>query len=103
MDMKGLRKYVDGMGTIFYFLKCPGRILHCEYGPAVEYKNGHKFWYYNNRLHRVGGPAVEYNDGKKEYWLGGHMYSDDDYNKMMSNTPLLYWKRFKSGGWLGGK
>ena len=33
------------------------------------YKNGHKEWYLNNRLHRLDGPAVERPDGSKEWWI----------------------------------
>jgi len=40
-------------------------------GPAVESVDGDKFWYVNNRMHRVDGPAKEYANGEKEWWIAG--------------------------------
>jgi hypothetical protein len=67
--------------------------LHRTDGPALEYADGHKEWwvndkrhrtdgpavegiYYNSwfvngKLHRLDGPAVEYANGNKEFWLFG--------------------------------
>ena len=39
--------------------------LHRDDGPAIELKNGDKFWYQNGKLHRVDGPAVENINGSK--------------------------------------
>jgi len=44
---------------------------HREDGPAIEWKNGRKEWFYKGRLHRGDGPAVEQPNGKNEwYYLG---------------------------------
>ena len=42
-------------------------------GPAVEYANGDKYWYYKGKLHRPSseGPAIECVDGEKEYYEYG--------------------------------
>jgi hypothetical protein len=32
--------------------------VHRIDGPAVEYDNGTKMWYYNNTYHRLDGPAI---------------------------------------------
>jgi hypothetical protein len=40
-------------------------------GPAVEWADGLKHWYLNGKLHRVDGPAYEFSDGKKQWWLNG--------------------------------
>ena len=42
-----------------------------ENGPAVEYANGDKHWYFNGKWHRVDGPAIEYANGNKEWWMDG--------------------------------
>jgi hypothetical protein len=40
-------------------------------GPAIEYTDGNKSWYFKDQLHRENGPAVEYSNGRKEWWLDG--------------------------------
>ena len=32
--------------------------LHRIDGPALEYSNGTKMWYYEGKQHRINGPAV---------------------------------------------
>lgn len=44
-------------------------ILHREDGPAVEWNNGSKEWYFNGKRHRLDGPAVERFNGHKEWWF----------------------------------
>lgn len=48
-------------------------LLHRIDGAAIEYWNGNKVWYYNGRLHRIEGPAIEYIDApeQNEYWVYG--------------------------------
>jgi hypothetical protein len=38
-------------------------------GPAVEFADGGREWYQNDKLHRLDGPAIEDVDGTKEYWI----------------------------------
>jgi len=38
---------------------------------------GTKYWYHDNKLHRVDGPAVEYADGSKEWYLDGKRHRAD--------------------------
>lgn len=47
--------------------------LHREYGPAVEYPDGHKEWWINNHLHREDGPAIEYANGDKVWYINGKL------------------------------
>ena len=54
--------------TVWYNLK---GYVHRENGPAIEYTNGSKFWYLNDKFHRVDGPAVENTNGTKEWFLNG--------------------------------
>ena len=44
-----LARRVDANGTVRY-CNTLGK-LHREYGPAVEYADGEKFWYYNGQRH----------------------------------------------------
>ena len=44
---------------------------HRSDGPAIEYVGGTKYWYVDGKLHRIDGPALEYKDGTKEWWING--------------------------------
>jgi hypothetical protein len=61
---------------------------------------GTKRWYKHNELHRLDGPACIGNSGFKSWWLYGVYHFEDNYNKLISNLPLLYWNRFKQGKWI---
>jgi|ERR1700722_5796037 len=47
--------------------------------PAVELSSGTKYWYFNNLLHRNDGPAIEYVNGEKQYWLFNVQYTEKEY------------------------
>ena len=81
--------YIDEDGNKYYY---KNNKLHCESCPAVEWSCGSKNWYRNNKLHRVDGPAIEYHDGNKGWFLFDKRYSEGEYNKLVSNIPLFYWK-----------
>ena len=40
-------------------------------GPAIEWSNGAKHWFINDKLHRENGPATEYPDGTKQWFING--------------------------------
>jgi len=49
-------------------------------GPAVESSDGDKVWYQNDKLHRLDGPAIEYSDGYKEWHIEGKELSEEEFN-----------------------
>ena len=51
--------------------------LHREDGPAVEWINGDKEWWINDRLYRKSGPAIEYANGNKEWWVNSQLHRED--------------------------
>ena len=51
--------------------------LHREDGPAIEYANGRKEWWFKNDLHRINGPAIEFASGRKEWYLNGRCHRED--------------------------
>lgn len=59
-------------GTKFYF---SNNKLHSDVGPAVITKD-EKYWYKNNKLHREDGPAIEWND-RKEWYINGKLHRVD--------------------------
>ena len=53
-------------------------------------ENGDKFWYQNDKLHRLDGPAMEWSDGSKDYWIEDEKYSYEDWKKKVEeiNNPI---------------
>jgi hypothetical protein len=48
--------------------------FHNEFGPAMIYPHGDKFWFINDVCHREDGPACEYADGQKHWYYKGKTY-----------------------------
>jgi hypothetical protein len=51
--------------------------FHREDGPALEYANGLKIWYWHGELHREDGPAIQYADGTKFWYWRGKAHRED--------------------------
>lgn len=60
---------VDKIGNKFWY-NYRGQ-LHRMDGPAIEYADGGKSWYQNNKLHRIKGPAVKCVNGDKYWYQNG--------------------------------
>ena len=73
--MKTYKVVVDVYSTICWYNE-KGQ-FHCEHGPAVEYVDGDKFWYQNNKYHRLDGPAFEYANGDKRWYQNGKLHRLD--------------------------
>ena len=69
--------HVDERGTKRYFSDREMTILHREDGPAIEWANGSKEWYINDKLHREDGPACEYAAGGKHWCINGKLHRED--------------------------
>ena len=54
--------------------------LHREDGPAIEYADGSKVWFFNGKRHREDGPAVERANGDKAWYLNGDKLTEDEFN-----------------------
>ena len=70
-------------------------LIHNDNGHAIEYKNGDKQWYLNNKLHRIDGPANLKYENKYDfdfeiYYINGKEIIND-YNKV-----VFYIKQFTS-------
>jgi hypothetical protein len=50
---------------------------HRTDGPAIEYADGSKFWYVDDNLHRTDGPAMEYANGNKIWYRDGKLHRTD--------------------------
>ena len=40
-----------------------------------------KMWHLNGKIHREDGPAVEWSDGIKYWWLNDKNYTEEEYYK----------------------
>jgi hypothetical protein len=65
-------EWINGNRTWYFNGK-----LHREDGPAIEYANGDKKWYFNDRCHREDGPAIERVNGHKGWYLNGKLHRED--------------------------
>lgn len=70
-----MKKLIDHRGNVFYFNE--SNKFHREDGPAMEYANGHKFWFKNGFWHREYGPAAEYTNGDKWWYKNGLRHRED--------------------------
>jgi hypothetical protein len=66
---------VDSYGSRFWHNE--SNQFHRTDGPAVEYANGDKEWWLNDKLHRTDGPAVEYAYGTKYWYQNGKRHRTD--------------------------
>ena len=51
--------------------------LHCEDGPAIEWKDGSVDWYKYGKLHRLDGPAMIKKDGWQWWFVNGKRHRLD--------------------------
>jgi len=68
---------IDKYDNRLYYKDREMEIFHRVDGPAIEYTNGSKYWYLDDRLHREDGPAAEYSDGSKHWYLNGERHRED--------------------------
>ena len=62
-------------------------------GPAIEYANDVKCWYYKGRMHRKDGPAVEYANGTKYWYVDGKLHREDcPAVEYVDGRPNEYWE-----------
>ena len=66
-----MRPTVNSMGFRFW-LRGGGK-LHRDGGPAVEWPNGGKAWYWHGKLHRDDGPAIEFPNGHRHWYREGKL------------------------------
>jgi len=64
--------------------------LHRDDGPAIEYSDGGKEYYYHGKHHREDGPAIEWN-GDKSYWVNGKRHREDGPAVILEDGTKEYW------------
>ena len=63
--------------------------MHRIDGPAVEYSSGYKAWYQNGKRHRTDGPACDWQSGKKEWWIEGVQYTKEEFKNKLNPVVEL--------------
>ena len=48
----------------------------------IQDNYGNKRWYKEGKFHREDGPAIEYADGRKEYWKNDRKWSESELRKI---------------------
>lgn len=61
--------------------------LHRLDGPAIEWANGDKSWWVEDKIHRLGGPAVEWADGYKQWFVDGKELTEKEFNAYIKPKP----------------
>ena len=64
-------------------------------GPAIEYANGDKIWYLHGKFHRTDGPAIEWIDGDNEWYLDGKRHREDGPAVTFGNVYKRWWLNSK--------
>ena len=63
-------------------------LLHRTDGPAIEYKDGTKAWFINDKIHREDGPAIQYPSGHNQWYLNDTPYSEQNYYQEIAKIKL---------------
>lgn len=63
--------------------------LHREDGPAVEWYDGAKSWYINDKLHRIDGPAIDWDGTYLNYYFDGKWYSKEDWEQIVKLKAFI--------------
>lgn len=74
--MSEVEKKINADGDIYYYKKGT-KILHREDGPAIEYADGSKMWYFNGNRHREDGPAIESPKGYRMWYANDLPHRED--------------------------
>ena len=84
---------IDEYGNKFWYLN---NKFHRIDGPAIECANGDKAWYLNGECHRINGPAIKHVNGDKWWYLNGKLHKID-------GPAIEYINGDKSCWYLNGK
>jgi hypothetical protein len=80
--------HINKYGTKYYYSDREMEIHHREDGPAIEYADGGKVWYVNDKCHREDGPAVEYANGYKAWYINDKRLTEEEFNTRMNPVEL---------------
>lgn len=67
-------EYFDGTKKWFYH----GKLHRDNDAPAIEYSDGTNVWYQNGQLHRINGPAIAFSNGSTLWYQHGLLHRDQN-------------------------
>lgn len=82
----GCTVYKDG--SRFWYLN---NEIHREDGPARIGRDGTQFWYRCGNLHRDDGPAVIYSNGSEAWYSLGYLHREDGPAIITSDGGLIWY------------
>jgi len=81
--------WIDEYGNKCYYKDKAMTIYHRLDGPAVEYADGSKEWYVDDKRHRLDGPACDWADGHKSWYVDGERLTERRFNALSAPTLEL--------------
>ena len=82
-NFTGIIEFFDGSKNWYVNDK-----LHRLDGPAIEHPKGSKEWYVNWKLHRIGGPAIENIEGYVAYYIEGIERTKEEHDLLYKMMQL---------------
>ena len=83
------KSYIDEHGSKIWYLPSKGKdYYHRLDGPAVEWKDGSKVWFVDDKLHRLDGPAVEDADGIKYWFVDGKRLPTEEVEEWLEENDV---------------
>ena len=67
--------------NIVWYCKKGTMIWHNPYGPACISDDGSKYYWIEDKYHRLDGPARIFKSGYEQYWINGRQLSKEDFEK----------------------
>jgi hypothetical protein len=55
----------------------------------VEYEDGYKEWWNEDKIHRIDGPAIEYSDVGKGWYIEGEEFYATKLSSLIKNSIFL--------------
>jgi hypothetical protein len=87
--MKAQYIEINKSGSKYYYSNREMTVRHREDGPAVEYSNGDKSWWYNGKRHREDGPATQWLSGQCWWYLNGESMLEAEHARRTAKETVL--------------
>jgi len=64
------------------------RVWYILKGYEIRETNFCRVWFLNGKRHREDGPAIEYRDGTKEWYLNNRYITEEEFNSRKDELPV---------------
>ena len=76
-EYKDLDKYK--LGDLIYYCKKYTKQIHNPYGAAIINEDGTKYYFIENKYHRLDGPAIIYYNSEEKYFINGQFLTKEEF------------------------